>query len=253
MAQVTGELQGLSGKVGGLTFYSKGGKTFARKATSNASRDMNAPNMVRVKENLQEFSNAASWGKAIRIPFSGNTRGAIAGTLTALILATAKRYDIKNIRGARTFINADAGYGEVVGFEFNPTTSLSQVLLGSNLEVNLPGLTDVTFSLNDCYLNAPAGATHFNIVYAIAEVDAGTLTTKQYSNKGLMFPTPEALPATGQIAANATTVSYPTSPVEGNLLLAVASVMFYQEVNGEFYKLNEGLKNPSRLVLVQKA
>ena len=109
MAVVTGEMVGTTGRVGNNVYYQKGGKTYVRKATTNSKRDMSAPNMVRVAENIAEFKDAAQVSKMVRTPFKKQTKGSIAAILTANLLAMAKQYDTTNPRGTRAMKSVNAG------------------------------------------------------------------------------------------------------------------------------------------------
>lgn len=244
MAVVTGEMVGTTGRVGNNVYYQKGGKTYVRKATTNSNRDMTSPNMVRVAENNAEFKQATQWSKALRLVTKGLSRGTIAGALSAELLAIAKQYDTTSTRGQRSIKDADAqGLAVLKGFELNPNTTLDSVVLGGNMDSTiLPDSINVV--LGDFVMNAPEGATHWAMVATAATFDKETKRVKSFS-KG--DATPIALTPNGEIAGyNFTTGGF--AMVAGDLLFGVVSVLFFQEVNGVFYRLNEGLKNPARVI-----
>lgn len=250
MAKVTGEMSGVTGKVGNVTYYQKGGKTYVRKATSNSSRDMSAPNMVRVAENISEFREAAQWSKALRMVVRGLSRGSIAGLLTAELLAMAKQYDTRNTRGQRSIKDVQGiGLSNLIGFELNPKTTLDSVMLGGNMTSDITP-NDFSVTYQDFTLNAPQGATHWVMVVLVASFENETKRVKSLATSS---QNPVALTANNVVSAS----SHSTDPLPpfatGDLLLGVVAFSFFQEVNGVMYKLNEGQKNPARVMEFTRA
>lgn len=244
MAKVN-SLVPLQGTIGGITFYRAGGKNLARKQPVGG-RNLNAPNMVRVKENVGEFTNAAAYSKYVRAAFSALTKGAVAGSLTGLILATAKKFDTVSNRGERSIKDLPAAELQTMaGFELNPVLSLDSVLSGANVFIASILTSAVDVGITECVLRPPSGATHYDIIVQAANIERASGRILGTA-KNLINISP--LPANNTLPAQTIQTQPTQSFWEVNeFLITCVGVRFYQEVNGFMYVLNERLKSPARI------
>lgn len=153
--------------------------------------------------------------------------------------------DVMNVRVQRNVIDGEAEL--LKGFEFNSNSRLGATLsapytaaidrVAGTLKVDLP-----VFSPTDL-VASPAGATHFKILAGGAEVD---FEAETFVNG---VATSEEIPIDG----SATPELHLQTNVTGNstkpLFLALG-IAFYQQVNGVFYKLKNGVNNALSLVEV---
>jgi hypothetical protein len=256
MGIVTGDMQGVTGRVGNTVYYQKDGKTYARKATNAGKRNMDSPTMVRVAENIAEFKDAAQYSRMLRTPFKKQTKGNIAGVLTANLLAIAKQYDTTNPRGTRSMKSVNNEWSELRGFELNKKTTLDSVLLGAGVILGLAnnGTNDLLEAeMNAFWLNAPQGATHFllEISGAVFEVAEGKKAVLQYKRQS-HAQAPQAIPANTEVPAIPFALTFEKAISGSQLVVGVFGVSFFQEVNGTMYQLNEGAMNPATILEVTR-
>jgi hypothetical protein len=236
-----GGILGLRGTVGGLTFRSDG--SVSQKA---ASRAVTAK---RTQENNAEFGTAATAGKLVRGAFralmnavkSRDVVGRLSQTMSRIV-----KLDGTADRGLRQVLKDNIG--ALVGFDFS-ATSLSQaffapftaVVAGSDFTVTIPSLTPVQD------LNAPQGATHFQVLVGAAAVDFAGNVVQVAAGAGLA---PQAINAVAQ-ANVTTTLAFATAPAATDAVIGVVGVAYFQEVNGALYPLNDASANALGVVLAE--
>ncbi len=255
MARQTGLIK-LSGTLDDITFYEgkgKAGKTEALAKTKSgvsAERIANDPAFVRTRENNSEFGRTASMAKAIRLAFnrfSKGTQAELVRRLRALL-----ELDAVSGRGLRNFeALTEAQFNALVGFQFNPQSKYSEVVLGSRIDFSPTSpATNPSVTYNEGILNPPQGATHFATVLVVSVLDLATGDVLQVSSPSPPVP-PALIPANLRFPTQSTAASI-TAPVAGQLVLISAGVAFYQMVNGNLYDLNNDAKRPFELVRIIK-
>jgi hypothetical protein len=155
--------------------------------------------------------------------------------------------DTMSIRGDR---NAMSGNTELLqGFDFNNNAKLSTTFhapyaatidrVAGTLKVNIPG-----FVPQDMII-APAGATHYKIVSAGAEVDFRMQTSVADAQESGILPLDNNLSVGLNLVNTVSAAS--TSP-----LFLLMGIQFFQQVNGVDYPLSNGAYNALNMVKVNK-
>ena len=138
------------------------------------------------------------------------------------------------------------------GFELNKKTTLDSVMLGAGVQVAINGNQDaLEVSMNDFWLNAPQGATHFllEVSGAVFEIAQGKNAVLQYKRQP-HAQAPQAMPVNEQVPAIPFTLTFENVVSGSQLVVGVFSISFFQEVNGAMYQLNEGQMNPATILEV---
>ncbi|GAB3841660.1 hypothetical protein [Hymenobacter jeollabukensis] len=241
MAQQTGIL-GLRGTVGGLVFRKDG--SVAQKPASNKAAFANKASMERTRENANEFGLAARYSKllrdALRVAISAASDSQVAAPLTK-VMREVIALDDTNDRGQRVFDAANSA--PLLGFNFNGAAGIGQTMYfpfevtgnGADVTLSIPALIPVSD------IASPQGATHFEVVFAAAELDMEAFTFK-----GAPVAVPlGVLPINSAPLANQQVVAtFPAAPAAASLGVGVVGINFYQQVNGKFYPLNNNGTNP---------
>jgi hypothetical protein len=239
----------LKGTIGNITFYqSKAGHLARGKGGLNADRIATDPAFVRTRENGAEFGRAGKAGKLLRTAFRALLLNIGDSYLTARLSSAMLKVvqaDATNVRGKRNVIDGEAEL--LKGFEFNNNGRLGGTLYApftagidraaGTLKVDIPAFIPINM------LASPAGATHFKILVAGAEIDFEAET----------FINASAASAELAINATATEVMNLSVNVTANStkpLFLVLGVEFYQQVNGALYSLKNGAFNALAVVEV---
>jgi hypothetical protein len=135
----------------------------------------------------------------------------------------------------------------LAGFDFNANGTLDGTLKAVYTATidRFTGALDFSVErfIPENELIAPFGATHYKIVSGGAEIDfeAGTFVSQRSETAILPWDMTLSAPVsqTNNVTAGSTKV-----------LLLVAGVVFYQEVNGQMYPFKAGESNPLRIVAV---
>jgi hypothetical protein len=248
MAQQKGILP-VKGTIGNLTFYkSKDGFLVREKGGVDGKRIASDPAFQRTRENGAEFGKAGKAGKLLRNAVRSLSQNAsdskMVGRLTQLMMKVIKA-DVVNPRGSRNVIDGEAEL--LQDFEFNIHGKLSTTLyapyttsidrITGVISVEIPAFVPLNM------VAAPAGATHFKINAAGAEVDfeGNRFVVETQSTDELAL---ENVP-TNAISLSASVTANSTHP-----LFLVLGVEFYQEVNGSMYPLKNGAFNSLSLAEV---
>lgn len=241
MAQQTGIL-GIQGTVGGLVF-AKGGSV-RQKPASNKAKFMGAASMARTRENASEFGTAAKAGKllrdALRAQIQAASDGKMISRLTQVMRAVIA-LDTANARGQRVVQAGQAA--QLLGFNFNLGAGLGQSLFApysvtpseATVTLNIPRLD------SQIDVQAPQGATHYELLYGVAAVNFAAKTYKAAavaSSLGIL-----ALTSAAQTNVSIT-ATLPAVPGADELVVAVVGMNFYQQLNGKYYPLNNNTSNP---------
>lgn len=239
----------LKGTIGNITFYKSGDGYMAReKGGVDAKRIASDPAFQRTRENGAEFGRAGRGSKLLRVAFRQLVQNASDRLMTSRLTRTMMeviKADAVNGRGLRNVIDGEAEL--VTGFEFNNNGKLSTTLYApftgsinrvtGELSVNIPSFVPANM------VQAPAGTTHFKIVFAGAEID---FENKTYvSQQQVTAALPWDNTATAVIDLLSTVTANSTHP-----LFLVLGIEFLQEVNGNMYPLKNGAFNALSVVKV---
>jgi hypothetical protein len=229
----------LKGTIGDLTFYRNSDGTFGAKAKTSITKERIAtdPAFVRTRENGQEFASAGKACRLVRLAFQSMIKGAdkqVTGRLQRTLMKCLKA-DSTSPRGARTVATGSLSF--LQGFDFNVSGKIATTLLAPyacniNRTTGQNTLTVQPFNPS-VSLSAPQGATHFEIEAATTEVDftSDVYTTHKAASGVLSIDNSLTSLLTMQLNVTANS----TLP-----LLTVLAVHFYQEVNLQYYALNNG-------------
>lgn len=240
----------VEGTLDDVTFYKSGQDGYLVRAKGGvpAARIASDPVFQRTRENMAEFGRAGKAGKMLRTALRGvlinSTDSRAASRLTQQMVKVIQA-DAINERGQRNVIDGEAEL--LIGFEFNIGGKLSTTLFApyvaeidraaGELKVDFAPFVPVNM------INAPAGASHFKIVSAGAEVDfeAGTFVMQNAGSA--------VLPINSTLTLAISQTNQVTAASTKPLFLAVG-IEFYQEVNSQMYPLKNGAFNPLALVKV---
>ena len=245
----------IKGSLGGLTFYEKDGKSLIKTSSGvNKERIMTDPKYKRTRENMVEFGASAKIGKSFRAGFVPIRKIVGENTLTGRVTGMMKKINKAGIgvRGQRTF-EIVANKNLIEGFEFKKDQKLSSIFYAP---FSLP-IIDVNRSIVDLVIpdfntsnliNTPEGATHFKLV-----LSASVLSDMEYdvSEKLYKFVNPEEneinvmvfsneIPIGGMVGGDINLQADLgfTSPLPTSAGVVIGfGILFYQEMNGEFYDL----------------
>lgn len=241
MAQQTGIL-GIKGTVGGLVFAKDG--SVRQKPASNKATFTSAKSMVRVRENASEFGAAGSAGKLVRDALRTQIQAASDRYMVSRLAKVMKsiiNLDYTNDRGLRQVAAANAA--SLLGFNFNQGAGLGQSLFapytltpsGATVTLAIPSLNPTVD------IAAPAGATHYEILFGVASVN---FQAKTYASATVASPL-GILPLTGAAQTGVSQVAtLSAAPTADELVIGVLGMNYYQQINGKYYPLNNNASNP---------
>ena len=237
MASQTGIL-GLQGTVGGLVFAKDG--SVRQKPASNKAATATSARLARTRENAAEFGLSAKYSKVLRVAIASASDSRLASRLTKAMRAIIG-LDDTNDRGQRVFDSSNSA--PLLGFNFNIGAGIGQTMYfpyevtgaGADVTMHIPALNPASD------IAAPQGATHFEVVFAVSDLDMEMLT---YAN-GVVAAPLGILPLNGAPLVNQSVVAtFPAAPADANLVVGVVGINFYQQINGKFYPLNNNSTNP---------
>lgn len=249
MARQEGILR-FTGQMSGISFYKtkEDGYLARAKGGVDADRIRNDPSFERTRENGAEFGRAGAAGKLLRTAFraliTNSADSRMTGRLTREMMRVVKA-DATNLRGQRNVIDGEAAL--LAGFEFNIGGKLNSTFYapydpivdraGGTLGISIPAFVPANM------IAVPGGTTHFRLVSAGAEIDfeAGDYLVNTATTPNLpISPLPTAALALENLV----------TPGSARPLFLVFGIEFLQQVNGQFYSLNNGAYNALSLVAV---
>ena len=248
MARQSGIIK-IEGTIDGLNFYRSRGKHLVRESNPvSPERIATEPAFARTRENYAEFSTASRAGKLLRRALKQqmlNARdGRVANRLMGLMLKIAKTDPVSE-RGKRNTANGDLDL--LRNFDFNNQTTLERsfkppVEVNINRETGLASVTTAAF-IPEQHLNYPAGATHYQLLFAGVELDFinGKSVTAAAETELLEINNNQMEPVTLQCQL--------TPNNESPQILALG-IVFTQLVNGKEYPLKDKGFNALQVVKV---
>lgn len=250
MARQRGVIK-IDGTIDDLTFYkTSDGYLVRTRGGVSADRIATDPAFARTRENGAEFTRAGKASKLLRTVFRTqlqNARGKRTPSRLTQELMRVIHADASSTRGMRNV--KDGVLSLLLDFDFNDRSQLGSVLFADYTAainrasgaatVNLPDVVPV----ND--IVAPAGATHFIVHAAAAEIDfVGELYTVVSDATEL-----KTYDAT-TMAAQVLTCNLP--PASTQDLVLIMGIEFFQKVNNEYYSLKNGGYNALTVVAVNE-
>jgi hypothetical protein len=242
MAKQAGYIK-LEGTIGDLSFYkNRDGKYIARRKGGVAKdRLLNDPRFERTRENMREFSRAATAAKFLKNAFREIEVKSNGGKLHNRLYSLAHRVlktDPVSERGERQFELGDLSL--LIGFEFSEVAVMERILKKQLLVVDTTDSVSVTIPemIASKYLVHPRGSSHyrFSLIRAGVNFVQGTYQTE--------MATLETLPIR-KLADPEVTLSLPKPAVEGEHHFFALALEFLTQVNGNRYDLNDVSQNPA--------
>jgi hypothetical protein len=239
MAKVTSLIK-FQGSIDGVTIDKNGTVKMAAK-----SRPVSAS---RTKENNNEFTVAAKQGKVIRDALRVLDVGdKYLSSRMLQVVRSGIALDDTNERGKRILSNNEAKT-VLKGFELNNNANLQSVApikINTTVEaektvIDLRNLTDSDVTLKDLY--SPEGCTH---AAAIALAATLNISPEVLSVKDVIVVQSET--ATRDEAIALPELEY-TAPAEGEMIIIALAFKFYQQVNGQFYDLQNGAYDVAKIL-----
>ena len=248
MAKQRGILK-LDGTIADITFLkTRDGYLAKEKGGVSASRIASDPAFQRTRENGSEFGRAGKGSRLLRKAFRSqllNTKDKRMGSRLQKELMVVVKSDLVNGRGLRTVSAGNLSLLE--GFEFNDnapfTTSFSAGFTTSidratgDMTVSIPSFSPLS------KVAIPLGASHFKITSAAGEID--------FDNEVYIVDSKESayLPWNANATAAINLVNSVTANSTHPLFLLLG-IEFSQEVNGNYYSLNNGAFKAMSIVKV---
>lgn len=240
----------LRGSINGITFYKTKDGYLARESGGvDRKRIAKDPAFQRTRENAAEFAHCGRSSALLIRAFRCILRKSIDGKVLSRLLKQffiVIQADQTSLRGHRNVVNGDLGL--LSGFEFNARSSFT----GSFFT---PIISDVNRVTGELTLDigsfvpmdmvvAPSGATHYQIISAGAVID--------FVNRTFVVSKSEMVPALLNSVASVPVNQVNVVPTNSMLpLFVVVGIVFYQEVGGVLYALNDGSHNPFSIVYVE--
>jgi hypothetical protein len=239
------KIKGLQGDFAGLA----GGPSGEQIATD--------PTFERTRENMNEFGGCAIAGKSVRVALSQIIKQMSDPQVTGRLTGVMKKINLEDGSEARGYrailISQQRQY--LAGFAFNKSVSLDGVFVAPYTFTHTAGRDSATLTVpafNPANLiNAPAGATHFRLITAVASVSdfayndtSGTYEPVDATNNELSNVTYSGYidlfsPVATSTAVTATLPGTPTLSADVSVLLCVG-IEFYQQVGADYYLFNSG-------------
>lgn len=239
----------LKGTMGDITFYrTKDGYMAREKGGISAERLLNDPRYQRTRENMAEFGRAGKAGKVLRASIQNLLRTSSDRRMVSRLtkeMVKVIQMDAVNPRGQRNVIDGEAEL--LLGFDFNIhgklEHSISAPFTATIDRVTGDAVVAVEAFIPTEDLRPPAGSTHYKLVAAAMDINFENGTFVSEKNATPVQPIDTVMTTALQLNNN-----LPENSV--NPLFLVFGISFYQEVNGTFYELKNGVYNALQIVSV---
>lgn len=237
----------IRGTVGNLTFAkTENGDEVRIKTSLNKDKMKNDPRFKRTRENWAEFARAGKAAKLIRNAFSILTKP-ITDRLgySRLMTQTMKvvKSDPTSERGKRELTLGD--FTNLINYEFNARQSMEASFREAfDLTIDrAAGTADIAIPdlIPDTSIAELESATHFKLVAAAVEID---WANNAYTHDILETAEIEY----GSQTEPAQVLNLTFEPASTKSIFVAFGVWYYQEVNGNFYLLQDGGKNAMAIV-----
>ncbi len=215
------------------------------------------PTFERTRENMNEFGGSAKAGKSLRVALSQIIKQMSDAQMTGRLTAVMKKINLEDQTEARGYrailISTQRQYLNGFAFDknvslegiFNPTYTLSHTTGRDSATLTVPAFNPVSA------INAPAGATHFRLINAVAcvsdfayndttsiyePIDAANNETSDVTYSGYidLFT-----PVTTSTIVTSTFAGSPTITSDASVVQCVG-IEFYQQVGANYYLFNSG-------------
>ncbi|APY07258.1 hypothetical protein BWZ20_02590 [Winogradskyella sp. J14-2] len=223
------------GTLGGINFYYRKGVPTARRAGGGftAKAIKHSPNMVRVRESNSEFALCSKINKYFKLALKPFLAGYKDGTLHARLMRlflSIKDLDVTSERGQRTVgIGYATEYGPRVLSDFVVTPERPQ-LFSCSYTFDWAALRFNVWDFSVAAANFPKGADVMELVVGVLRFDFETCTYTSVMADALYVPR--------DFDASSFSISVDGLPDGDGVLVAVARVAFYQQVNGGLFLLS---------------
>ncbi len=248
MAKLNGILK-IEGTLQDMTFYkTQDGHLVKTKSSISASRIATDAAFVRTRENGAEFGSAAKAGKilrdSLRVLIENASDNRVTSRVTQLMYKIQKQ-DTTSARGERKVslgIVTTEAKNLVKAFNFNSKSVLGSILLKPYAVDTATGVITIGDLVPATDIKPVAGATHVALASAFAAINFETGQSEiQFTNtENLAFDNTST-------AVTLTPAAVPTVTGTNFFLL---EVIYYQEVNGTQYILNNGAFNALSIIEV---
>ncbi len=239
----------MQGTLGNVTFFkSQDGFLVKQKSAVSKDKIMSSPKFKRTRENMSEFGRAGKTGKYLRTPFKPllelSSDNRMISRLITLLL-TIIHTDTTNKRGLRTVTAGDLSLLE--GFEFNSkaifNTTFTAPYTYTYDRTTGNATLDIATFIADQSVQAPAGATHFKLQLAAGPLDlTQNKNTAQFIESAVYPWDTTAVPATNLTLALPPAATLP--------VLALLQVQFLEQLNTDYYQLQNGAFNACTIINV---
>jgi hypothetical protein len=238
MAKVTSLIK-FQGTLDGITIDKDGIAKMAAKSRSITSS--------RTKENNSEFAIAAKQGKVIRDALRVlNVGDKLLSSRMLQVVRSGIALDDTNERGKRILSNNEAKT-VLKGFELNGNANLQSVAPikinfttgATETAIAIKNLTDGDVTIKDLY--SPEGTTHAAAFAIAATID---IAPEVLQVKDIVVSQSEIATKGETIAIAPLVYEAPTTEI---VIIALA-IKFYQQVNSEFYDLQNGAYDVARIL-----
>jgi hypothetical protein len=241
----------LTGTIGGITFYKTKDGYFARtKGGVTGERFQTDAKFTRSRENASEFGRAGAAGgvfrKALKGVFAGATDRQSNGRLTRVLMEVLQG-DTIHARGQRRI--QDGNLNLLRGFEPLGGAPLSATLAASfrgaiDRHTGTATIQMPTFDPSRD-IEAPAGATHFNLVAVRVKADfEARISDVTSRSTSIMSVSGGRQPAWNPVLDS-------TGTIPANLpIILMLGIQFYQKVNGMLYPLANGAHQALTIIAV---
>jgi hypothetical protein len=259
MARQTG-LTRYSGTMGGVRHFKiKGlsGDFAGMVGGPSGDQILTAPEFARTRENMNEFGGCASAGKSIRTGLSQVIKQMSDPQMTGRLTGVLKKINLEDQTEARGYrailISQEKQY--LIGFAFDKNVSLEGVFTApytlSHTVARDAGTLSVPAFNPANLVNAPAGATHFRLLVAMACVSdfafndqTGTYEPIDAANNELSDVAYSGYLDLSTAIATSTDVTAtlpgtPTLTADASVIFCIG-IEFYQKVGANYYLFNSG-------------
>ena len=241
MAKLNGILK-IEGTLQDMTFYkTQDGHLVKTKSSISASRIATDAAFVRTRENGAEFGSAAKAGKilrdSLRVLIENASDNRVTSRVTQLMYKIQKQ-DTTSARGERKVslgITTTEAKNLVKAFNFNSKSVLGSILLKPYSVDTATGVITIGDLVPATDIKPVAGATHIALAGAFAAINFET------GESEIQFTNAEMLPIDN--TSTPVTLTPDAVPAITGTNFFLLEVIYFQEVNGTQYILNNGAFN----------